>query len=105
MMREKDSSEEKRRKRSLEQNTHTDIKRYTRPDEIAEHIHNHRTGHPVLARKYHILIPLHKVPRRLHKLLHLLHAQLDVQRHEAPLGEVDVFGEHVVVEEGLEVGR
>lgn len=59
---------------------------------------------PVLALQQQIPIPLHKQPRRLYELLHLLHAQLDIERHEAPLGEVDVVGEHVVVEEGGEVG-
>lgn len=61
--------------------------------------------HPLLAGQYHISKSPHKVPSGLHKLLHLLHVQLDTQRHEAPLGEVNVFGEHIVVEEGLEMGR
>ena len=47
--------------------------------------------------------PFHKLPRRLRKRLDILDAQLHVQRNEAPLREVDVLGEHVVVEEGLEV--
>lgn len=60
---------------------------------------------PILASKNHTPIPLHKLPGRIHKILHFLHAQLDVQRHETAFGEVNVFGKHVVVEEGLELGR
>ena len=57
----------------------------------------------LLTSKDDIPVLLHEFPSRLYKFLHFLDSQIDIQRYEAAFGEVDIFGEHVVVEEGLEV--